>query len=82
MHCIADPCIQNIAAHNDYMIPLVAIMLVAMFAFFYIILAIITVFISDLLAVDNLQVFYIECHEHGLERYITRLLCGILDVHF
>ena len=62
-------------------------MLVVMCAFSYIILAIITVCISDLQALDDLLVFYNEYQDHKLERYIACLLfvldgLCIFDVHF
>ena len=58
-----------------------------MCVFSYIMLAIITLCISDLQALDDLLMFYNECQEHGLEQYITCLLfvldgLCIFDVHF
>ena len=48
-------------------------MLVVVCVFSYIMLAIITVCISNLQAFDDLLVLYYEYREHELERYITRL---------
>ena len=61
-------------------------MLIAMCVFSYI-MAIITACISDLQALDDQLVFYNECQEHELERYIACLLfvlniLYIFDVHF
>ena len=47
-------------------------MLVVVCVFSYIMLAIITVFTSNLQAFDDLLVLYNEYREHELERYITR----------
>ena len=52
-----------------------------MCAFCYIILAIITVCISDLQALDDLLVFYNEYKEHGLEGYMTCLLFVLDDLY-
>ena len=62
-------------------------MLVVMCVFCYIMLAIITVYISDLQALDDLLVFYNEYQEHELNRYSTCLclywiVYVIFDVQF
>ena len=49
-------------------------MLLAVYVFSYIMLAIITVCISYLQSLDDLRLFYNEYQEHKLKRYITHLL--------
>ena len=56
-------------------------MLVAMCVFSYIVLAIITVCISDLQELEDLLVFYNEYQEHELERYIISLLFVLDNIY-